>query len=247
MTHTPDITRPDPSVIESLRGIGAATASAELHRLGLRNTHIEGVRSWTPGRSIVGPALTLQFMPLREDVYEDSEYKDPESQLHRHALYHAQSGDVVVVDARGKMDSGVFGEMMMTYLKGRGGSGVIIDGCLRDWPNIQKVDIGCWIKGVTPNYHTQRSIFPYAVNVPIACGNCYVAPGDIIIADDDGAVVVPIGHVDKLLGRAKGHVEWEEFSRMKLEEGGDLRRYYPMKEGTDAWAEYEAWKAGKAK
>ncbi|WP_172292833.1 ribonuclease activity regulator RraA [Pseudoruegeria sp. HB172150] len=245
MTHTPDIVRPDKSVTDALRNIGAATASAELHRLGIRNTHIEGVTTWTPGKSVVGPALTLQFMPIREDVYEDSEYKDPESQLHRHALYHAQAGDIVVVDARGKLDSGVFGEMMMTYLHGRGGQGVVIDGALRDWPNIQKIDIGCWIKGVTPNYHTQRDIFPYAVNVPIACGGCYVAPGDIIVADDDGAVVIPIGMVDKLLARAKGHVEWEEFSRQKLSEGGDLRRYYPMREGTEAWAEYEAWKAAK--
>lgn len=243
MTHTPDITRPDPKVIDALRNVGSAMASAELHRLGIRNTHIEGVSTWTPGKSIVGPALTLQFMPLREDVYQDDEYGDPEAQLHRHVLYHAQAGDIVVVDARGKMDSGVFGEMMMTYLKGRGGEGVIIDGCLRDWPNIQEVDIGCWLKGVTPNYHTQRSIFPYAVNVPIACGNCYVAPGDIMIADDDGAVVVPIGMVDKLLGRSKGHVEWEVFSRLRLSEGGDLRRYYPMKEGTEAWAEYLEWKA----
>ncbi|MDW4498467.1 ribonuclease activity regulator RraA [Sulfitobacter sp. D35] len=243
MTHTPDIKRPDPALIEALRGVGAATASAELHRLGVRNTHIEGITSWTPGKSIVGPALTLQFLPLREDVYQDDEYGDPEAQLHRHALYHAQSGDVVVVDARGKMDSGVFGEMMMTYLKGRGGEGVIIDGCLRDWPNIQTIDIGCWIRGVTPNYHTQRSIFPHAVNVPIACGNCYVAPGDIIIADDDGAVVVPISHAKKLVERARKHVEWEEFSRLRLSEGGDLRRYYPLKEGTDAWAEYQAWKA----
>lgn len=243
MTHTPDITRPDPAVIEALKGIGSATAAAELHRLGIRNTHIEGVTSWTPGKSIVGPAITLQFMPLREDVYQDDEYTDPEKQLHRHALYHAQSGDVVVVDARGKMDSGVFGEMMMTYLKGRGGQGVVIDGCLRDWPNIQEVDIGCWIKGVTPNYHTQRDIFPYAVNVPIACGNCYVAPGDIMIADDDGAVVVPVAYVDRLLERATSHVEWEEFSRMKLSEGGDLRRYYPLSE--EAEAEYRDWKAAQ--
>ncbi len=243
MTHTPDITRPDSATIEALRNIGTATASAELHRLGLRNTHIEGVSSWTPGKSIVGPALTLQFMPLREDKYEDVEYANVEAQLHRHTLYHAQLGDVVVVDARGKMDSGIFGEMMMTYLKGRGGLGVIIDGCLRDWPNIQEVDIGCWIKGVTPNYHTQRSIFPYAVNVPIACGNCFVDPGDIIIAADDGAVVVPIGFADKLIERARKHVEWEEFARLRLSQGGDLRRYYPLREGTEAWAEYEAWKA----
>jgi regulator of RNase E activity RraA len=247
MTQTPDITRPDPSVIEKLKGIGAATAAAELHRLGIRNTHLEGLRPWTPGKSIVGPALTLEFMPIREDVYEDSEYKDPESQLHRHAMYHAQDGDVIVVDARGKMDSGVFGDMMMTYFKGRGGQGVIIDGCLRDWVNIQKLDIGCWIRGVTPNYHTQRDIFPYAVNVPVACGGCYVAPGDIIIADDDGAVVVPIGMVDKLLGRAKGHVEWEVFTRMKLSQGGDLRKYYPMREGTEAWDEYLEWKAAQGR
>lgn len=241
MTHTPDITRPSPEVIEALKGIGAATASAELHRIGVRNTHIEGVTTWTPGKSVVGPAITLQFMPLREDVYKDEEYANPEEQLHRHALYHAQSGDIVVVDARGKMDSGVFGEMMMTYLAGRGGQGVVIDGCLRDWPNIQQIDIGCWIKGVTPNYHTQRSIFPYAVNVPIACGECYVAPGDIMIADDDGAVVVPIAYVDHLVERATHHVEWEEFSRIKLSEGGDLRRYYPLSE--EAEEEYKVWKA----
>lgn len=247
MTHTSDISRPDKAIIEALRGIGAATASAELHRIGVRNTHIEGVRSWTPGKSIVGPALTLQFMPLREDKYEDIEYADVETQLHRHALYHAQSGDIVVVDARSKMDSGIFGEMMMTYLKGRGGLGVVIDGCLRDWPNIQEVDIGCWIRGVTPNYHTQRSIFPYAVNTPIACGECFVDPGDIIIADDDGAVVVPVGLADNLIERARKHVEWEEFSRLRLSQGGDLRKYYPLLEGTEGWAEYEAWKAEQAK
>ena len=70
----------------------------------------------TPGASVVGPALTLQFMPLREDLYPASEYVEPEQQLHRHVLYHARQGDVVVVDARADMTSGVFGAMMMTFL-----------------------------------------------------------------------------------------------------------------------------------
>ena len=243
MTHTPDIDRPDPALVAAFEGVGSATASAELHRLGVRNTHIAGPTAWTPGRSVVGPALTLQFMPLREDVYQDDEYGDPEAQLHRHVMYHAQAGDVVVVDARGAMDSGVFGEMMMTYLHGRGGRGVVIDGCLRDWPNIQPIGVGCWIRGVTPNYHTQRDLFPYAVNVPVACGGCYVAPGDLIVADDDGAVVVPIGMAERLLERATKHAEWEEFSRIKLSEGADLRRYYPLSEG--ARPEYEAWRAAR--
>lgn len=241
MTHTPDITRPDPNLSAAFGKVGTATLSAELHRLGIRNTHLEGINAWTPGKTVAGPALTLQFMPIREDVYEDVEYGDVEIQLHRHVMYHAQSGDIVVVDARGKMDSGVFGEMMMTYLHGRGGAGVIIDGCLRDWPNIKPIGIGCWIKGVTPNYHTQRDIFPYAVNVPIACGGCYVAPGDIVVADDDGAVVVPISRAEAVLERANKHAAWEEFSREKLAEGADLRRYYPLSD--DAIPEFEAWQA----
>ncbi len=71
-------------------------------------------------------------MPKREDLYGEGEYADPEKQLHRHVLYHVQEGDVVVVDARGDMTAGVFGDMMSTYFKGRGGAGMVIDGCLRD-------------------------------------------------------------------------------------------------------------------
>ena len=243
MTHTPDITRPDPALVAAFEGLGSATCSAELHRLGIRNTHLKGLTSRLPGKSVAGPALTLQFMPMREDVYEDDEYGDPETQLHRHVMYHAKEGDVIVVDARSDMESGIFGEMMMTYFAGRGGRGVVIDGCLRDWSNIEVIGLGCWIRGLTPNYHTQRGIFPYAVNVPVACGGCYVAPGDIIVADDDGAVVVPISMAKKLLERASKHAEWEEFSRLKLSEGADLRRYYPLHD--DARSEYEEWKAAR--
>jgi regulator of RNase E activity RraA len=194
----------------------------------------------TPGASIVGPALTLQFMPKREDLYPDAEYVDPERQLHRHALYHAQSGDVVVVDARADLTSGVFGEMMLTYFRGRGGLGVVIDGCIRDSAEIKKLGLGLWLRGVTPNFHTQTNIFPFAVNVPVACGGVTVMPGDLIIADDDGAVVVPIGLAPQLARKAAEHVEWEEFSRLKLSEGGDLRKYYPLNE--EGRAEYEAWR-----
>src|SRR5260221_14340209 len=98
---TNDISRPETSLIEALKGIGSATATGELKRLGIRNAFIQGPLAMTPGASVVGPALTLQFMPRREDVYPDAEYVEPERQLHRHVLYHAQAGDVVVVDARG--------------------------------------------------------------------------------------------------------------------------------------------------
>ena len=240
MTQTPDIERPSRHLIDGLARIGSATASGELSRLGIRDPQIRGPRAWTPGQTVVGPALTLQFMPKREDQYRVDEYADPEKQLHRHVLYHTQPGDIVVVDARGDLGSGVFGEMMLTYFKGRGGVGVVIDGCIRDYPKAKDLGLGLWLQGVTPNFHTQTNIFPFAVNVPIACANTLVLPGDIIIADDDGVVVVPIQLALELLAKASEHAEWEDFSRMRLAQGGDLRKYYPLSE--EAQGEYEAWR-----
>ena len=236
MIKTPDITRPPKIIVERLSTIGAATASGELKKLGIQNPFIQGPVSKTPGKSIVGPALTLKFMPVREDQYQIDEYQEPETQLHRHVLYHTKPGDIVVVDALGDMTSGVFGEMMLTYFQGRGGIGVVIDGCIRDWPNAQKLDLGFWIKGVTPNFHTQTGKFPFAVNTPISCANTLIMPGDLIVADDDGAVVVPAQLASKLADVANEHNEWEEFSRLKLEQGGDLRKYYPM--NAEAQIEY---------
>jgi regulator of RNase E activity RraA len=185
------------------------------------------------------------MMPKREDQYGQHEYDDPEKQLHRHVLYHTQPGDIVVVDARGSMSSGIFGEMMLTYFKGKGGIGVVIDGCIRDYPHVSQLDLGLWLRGVTPNFHTQTEIFPFAVNVPIACGGVLVIPGDIIVADDDGVVVVPAQLAPELLAKASAHAEWEDFSRLRLSEGGDLRKYYPL--SAEAQAEYEAWRKMQSK
>ena len=105
---------------------------------------------------------------------------------------------------------------------------------------LEDLDIGLWLRGTTPNFHTQTNIFPFAVNVPIACGDTLVMPGDIIVADDDGATVVPTQLAPELTEKAQAHAEWEDFSRMKLAEGGHLRKYYPLSE--EARAEYEAWR-----
>ncbi len=245
MIQTPDIVRPPQHLAAGLAAVGSATASAELSRMGIRDSHIQGPVTYTPGKCVAGPALTLQFLPIREDQYSDDEYSDREKQLHRHALYHTQPGDIVVVDARADLRSGVFGEMMLTYFTGRGGAGVVVDGAIRDFPKAKGLGIGMWLRGTTPNYHTQTGIFPFAVNVPIACGGRLVMPGDIIVADDDGAIVVPVALAPALLERASVHHDWEEFARMRLGQGGDLRVYYPLSD--EAVPEYEAWKAARQK
>lgn len=243
--QTPDINRPPKELVAGLAEVGAATVAGMLAHMGIRNPHIQGPVSFTPGRSVCGPALTLQFMPKREDLHSTGEYAGPERQLHRHVLYHTQPGDVVVVDARGDMMSGIFGEMMLTYFMGRGGVGVVIDGCIRDFPHAKHLNLGLWLRGVTPNYHVQTNIYPFAVNVPIACGNVLVMPGDIIVADDDGAVVVPVALAPELLKRASEKHEWEDFTRLRLSQGGDLRKYYPLND--EAKIEYEEWKKAQGR
>lgn len=235
-----DITRPPKHQIEALKLIGAATVAGTLNHLGIRNAHIAGPVSWHKGKVMVGPALTLLMMPKREDLYGDGEYNDPEKQLHRHVLYHVQAGDVVVVDARRDMTAGIFGEMMMTYFKGRGGAGMVIDGCIRDYPGQIELDMPMWIRGVTPNFHTQTGLMPFDFNCPIACGGVTVIPGDIIVADDDGAVCLPAALADKVIELASQHHEWEEFSKIMLAKGGSLQRYYPLHD--DARPEYEDWR-----
>jgi len=241
MSTTPDIVRPDRALSQALRDDSTATAGGELYKLGIKNPYMAGLTSWNKRKRVVGPALTLQWMPKREDMSARSEYAAPEQQLHRHAMYHTQPGDVIVVDARGDIASGVFGEMMLTYFKGRGGIGAVIDGCVRDWPHIEPLDLGLWMRGVTPNHGWQNSIMPFAVNVPIACAGVLVMPGDIIMADDDGAIVVPAQLAPEVARLSAEKNQWEEFTRIKLAAGGDLRKYYPLND--EAKAEYEAWNA----
>ena len=240
MKQHPQFERIEQAVIDRLREIGTATIAGTLAKKGIRNPHLVGLTSFNPGVAVSGQAITLQFMPKREDVHWGDEYAaSPDRELHRHAIMACAPGDIVVVDARGSMASGIFGEMMLTSFKARGGQGVVIDGCIRDFPDVQKLDLGLWLRGVTPNFHTQTDIFPHAVNIPIACAGVFVAPGDVIVADDDGAVVVPVALAGEVAKTAAAKAEWEVFSRMKLEEGGTLEKYYPL--NAEAQKEYEAW------
>jgi len=239
--------QPDPALIHELYRVSSATASAILHRLGLRQTFIQGPISRLPDAKIVGPALTLQFMPQREDVASGLAQENVEkySALWR-VLEEVQPGDVLVVQAFGDPYTGCLGEMLITYFKGRGGIGIVVDGCIRDWPRVQKIGLPVWTRGFTPNYASQSSLFPWAYNVPIACSRVLVLPGDVIIADDDGVVLVPTKLAPVVLRQALEHEDWETFSRMKLAEGGSLKKYYPLNE--EGRSEYEHWRiaAGQA-
>lgn len=237
----PEPRRPDPALIQKLYGVSSATASATLHKMGIRQTYIDGPLPRMPGSKIVGPAVTLQFMPQREDIASGVGQEHTEKRTALWAVFEAvQPGDVLVVQAWADPYTGCMGEMLTTYFKGRGGIGVVVDGCVRDWPNIQPIGVPIWTRGFTPNYASQSTLFPWAYNVPVAVSRVLVLPGDIIIADDDGAVMVPAQMAEQVAAHTLEHEEWEVFSRIKLAEGGALSKYYPLNE--EGWAEYEAWR-----
>jgi regulator of RNase E activity RraA len=237
----PPFERPEPALIERLHAVSSATASATLHKMGVRQTFIEGPLPRTPGKKIVGPAVTLQFMPQREDIMSGLGQEHTEKVSALWAVFESvQKGDILVVQAWGDMHTGCMGEMLITYFQGRGGAGIVVDGCIRDWPHVQEIGVPLWTRGFTPNYASQGTLFPWAYNVPIACSRVLVVPGDIIIADDDGAVMVPINLAPAVLAATTAHEEWEVFSRIKLAEGGALKKYYPLNE--EGQREYEEWR-----
>jgi regulator of RNase E activity RraA len=238
----PAVERPDPQLIEDLREVSSATASAMLHKMGIRQTFIQGPVPRKPGAKVVGSAITLQFMPQREDVASGAAQENVEKSSALWAVFaEVKPGDVLVIQAWGDPYTGCLGEMLTTFFKTQGGVGIVVDGSVRDWPRIQEIDIPLWTKGFTPNYASQTHLFPWAYNVPVAVGGVLVLPGDIIIADDDGAVVVPVQMAPVVAQKTREHEDWETFSRIKLTEGGSLYKYYPLSE--EGRREYEAWKA----
>jgi len=245
----PDFARPDPEIIKRLEAVSTATASAILHRMGIRQAFIAGPVTRQPGAKVVGPAITLQFLPKREDVLAGvSEGLREEHMEKATALWAVfetvEPGDVLAVQAAGDPRTGCMGEMLITYFKGRGGIGIVVDGCIRDWPHVQEIGTPLWTRGATPNYASQGTLFPWGYNVPVDLSSVLVLPGDIMIADDDGALVVPAQMASLVLEHTLDHEEWEVFSRMKLAGGGRLEKYYPLSD--EGWAEYEEWRRNRA-
>jgi regulator of RNase E activity RraA len=237
--------RADDTLIQALHGVSSATASANLHRMGIRQTFIEGPKTHQLGQKIVGNVITLQFMPQREDVATGLEQEHSEKFSALWAVFETvQAGDVLAIQAYGDPYTGCLGEMLVSYFKARGGAGIVVDGYVRDAPKLKNMGVPMWVRGYTPNYASQSTLFPWAYNVPIACSRVLVLPGDIMIADDDGAVIVPRQIAKQFADATVSHEDWESFSRLRIKEGGALGKYYPLND--EAQQEYEQWRKQQA-
>ncbi|SEE74953.1 dimethylmenaquinone methyltransferase [Jiangella alba] len=225
--------RPDSLLLKRFERVSAATACAILHKLGIRRTWLEGPTPLAAAPHTVGVARTLLLMPQREDVVSglDQEYVERHSALWR-VFDDVMPGDMLVVQANGAPRTGCVGEILATAFAELGGRGIVVDGRVRDTPALTELGLPVWCTGATPHYASQDELFPWGFHVPVQVGGCLVLPGDIIVADRDGAVVVPARLAEAVADRAEEHEDWEAFSRDRVRAGARLSDYYPLNEAT---------------
>lgn len=223
--------RPPKELVQQLKEIAAATVCGQLLKLGFTNTYMTGIRPLLPGTKIVGPAITVRYVPSREDLLDISPEERPLLADFR-AVEMVESGDIIVCDVAGCCGASTFGDCMLTRVQVRGGSGLVVDGAVRDLPFIKKLSMPVFVRGLH-DAPGPRAIWPADLNVPIQCGGVLVTPGDIIVADDDGVVVVPRGKLRQVVEMGLEEEALEAFVRNKMRaEGVPIGEFYPPTEKT---------------
>ena len=226
------------STLEKLRGVCTATLSTQLFKLGFRNTFIPGLVALSPGMRMVGEATTLRLVPAREDLATFDAISKPDY-AQRVAIEGTRPGQVLVVEARGEMGAAVGGEVYMTRLQVLGAAGYVIDGCVRDYPTIQKMGFPVYAKGAASPPHPVKHL-AIEVDCPIGCAGVLVMPGDILVGDGEGVVCVP-RHVAEQVAQSGADLDQlETFVLEKLRAGAPVPGTYPPNEAT--LKEYENWK-----
>ena len=217
-----------------------ATLTTQLFKRGLRNAFMQGVRRLgLPGPNMVGPAMTLRYIPAREDLDHLGVFADPEHPQ-RKAVETARPGCVLVQDCRGDARAACGGEILMTRLQVRGAAGMVTDGGLRDSGPIgaMAMPVFCAAPSAPLNLVLHHAT---EIDVPIGCGGVAVYPGDIIVGDADGVGVVPAGIADEVAEQAAEQERMERFVLERIAAGASLPGTYPPNAETQA--AYAAWSA----
>jgi regulator of RNase E activity RraA len=224
---------------EALKKVSTATLTTVLFKRGLRNVFIQGIFLLNrDAPRMVGEAFTLRYIPAREDVDQLGAFEG-RGHAQREAIEACPPGHVLVMDARRDASAATGGDILMTRLMVRGVSGVVTDGGLRDSPTIEKLD---W-----PAYCGARSaplnlVRHHAVEsqVPIGCGGVAVYPGDVLVGDAEGVVVIPAKMAEEVAKEAQAQTEFEDWVEAKVKEGRSIFGLYPPNAETKA--EFEAYK-----
>jgi regulator of RNase E activity RraA len=235
----------NPTTKQQLMSVSTATLCTALFKRGLHHQFIQGVLPLNPGLpNMVGEAYTLRYMPAREDLNTIEVFKNREHPQ-RKAIEECPPGAVLVVDSRKDARAASAGGILVTRLMKRGVAGIVTDGGFRDSPDIARLPF--------PVYH-QRPAAPtnltvhqaIDINVPIGCGDAPVFPGDVVVGDGEGVVVIPAHLADEVAAEAVEMTAFEDFVQEKVMEGRSILGLYPPTD-EQSRVDFAAWRRAKGR
>ena len=226
----------DADEIKTLSNVTTATITTLLLKAGLRNVWMRGTRPLRPGQTrLVGRAFTLRFVPQREDLATPASWSKPIST--RAAIEAMPAGCIAVVDAMGVTDAGIFGDILCARMQQRGVTALVTDGVVRDVTGVLATNLPVWCQGVAAPPSVAGLTF---VNwqEPIGCGGVAVFPDDVVVADADGAVLIPAALLDEIVTSAPEQERLENWIMQEVLNGATLPGLYPP--NAENKARYEA-------
>jgi regulator of RNase E activity RraA len=229
-----------PETRATLKTVSTATLATALFKRGLRNQFIQDVRPLNPNAGpMVGEAYTLRYIPAREDLNTLAVFRDP-AHPQRVAVDQCPEGAVLVMDSRKNPRAASAGAILVTRLMKRGAAGVVTDGGFRDSPEIGALPF--------PAYHSRPSAptnltlhQALDINVPIGCGDVAVFPGDVVVGDGEGVIVIPAEIADEVAAEAAEMTVFEDFVLEEVQRGRAVIGLYPLIDEA-AKADFAAWR-----
>ncbi|MHA7218007.1 fumarylacetoacetate hydrolase family protein [Arthrobacter sp. MDT1-48-3] len=222
-----------------LGSVATATLSSQLRKRGLNNVSIDGLQSTRPDRRVVGLARTLRYVPNREDLFAAH---GGGFNAQKRAIDSVNEGEILVMEARGETGTGTIGDILALRAQVRGAAAIITDGGVRDFSTVAGMDIPTYYANPHPAVLGRRHI-PWDTDITIACGGTTVQPGDIIVADADGILVIPPALAEDLADDSLQQEREEAFIAEMVRQGHGVDGLYPM---NAQWrARFEEQDAGK--
>jgi regulator of RNase E activity RraA len=223
---------------KKLYKVSTASLTSELLKLGFRNTFLKDIHALRPDKRLVGYAFTLRYIPAREDLDLEIDY-DNSTNPQRIAVETIGPDEVLIIDSRGETNAGSLGHILCTRLQCRGVAGLVTDGALRDYPSIKELDFPTYARAA---HGTTSSVIhhPTDFQVPIGCGGVMVRPGDVIVGDAEGVVVIPIDVADEVAQKCYERDQLEAWIQQKVASGASIKGVYPPNEET--LNEYKMWR-----
>ena len=229
-----------PELKAKLESVCTATLSSQLRKRGLNNVSIDGLSSTRPQKRIVGLARTLRYVPNREDLFKTH---GGGFNAQKKAIDSVNEGEILVMEARGEKGTGTIGDILALRAQVRGAAAIITDGGVRDFSAVAAMDMPTYYSNPHPAVLGRRHI-PWDTDITIACGGTTVQPGDIIVADSDGILVIPPALADELADDSIAQEREESFIAEMVQQGHSVDGLYPL--NAEWRARYGEWEAGKA-